>query len=161
MTSFGSSKQIIETEFMPILKVQGQVYHRIGSIFPCPAEESKFLQIYFMGNNMEQDEQRCKIVQQVKQEQSSFSGEHSRFFNEPTTSEVAVIAARDQHGKRYFILKTRISSVQKVAEMHRSYDALQYSLIFWQVEDGYHFQLRQRDPSAGAFTERKVIAIDF
>ncbi|GFS33025.1 helitron_like_N domain-containing protein [Trichonephila inaurata madagascariensis] len=30
-----------------------------------------------------------------------------------------------------------------------------------QVEDGYHFQLRQRDPSAGAFTERKVTAADF
>ncbi|GFX80533.1 ATP-dependent DNA helicase PIF1 [Trichonephila clavipes] len=29
------------------------------------------------------------------------------------------------------------------------------------VEDGYHFQLRQRNPSIGAFTERKVTAIDF
>ncbi|GFQ92393.1 helitron_like_N domain-containing protein [Trichonephila clavata] len=135
MTSFGSSKQIIETGFMPTFKVQGQGYHRIGSIFPCPAEEPKFLQIYFINSNTEQAEQRCKIVQQVKQDLvlklqdmlqrnnsyiKSFksaieklgpdfriiihadkvpAGEHSRRFNEPITSEVAVIMAGDQHGK--------------------------------------------------------------
>ncbi|GFU68439.1 helitron_like_N domain-containing protein [Trichonephila clavipes] len=43
ITSFGSSKQVIETRFMPTFKVQGQVYHITGSIFPCPAEEPKFL----------------------------------------------------------------------------------------------------------------------
>ncbi|GFR29131.1 ATP-dependent DNA helicase [Trichonephila clavata] len=53
---------------MPTFKVQGQIYHRIGSIFPCPAEEPKFLQIYFIDSNTEQAEQRCKIVQQVKQD---------------------------------------------------------------------------------------------
>ncbi|GFX19632.1 helitron_like_N domain-containing protein [Trichonephila clavipes] len=33
--------------------------------------------------------------------------------------------------------------------------------MFWQGEDGYHFQLRQRNPSTSAFTERKVTAMDF
>ncbi|GFX44617.1 helitron_like_N domain-containing protein [Trichonephila clavipes] len=137
MTSFGSSKQVIETGFMPTFKVQ--VYHRIGSIFPCPAEEPKFLQVYFIDCNTEQAEQRCKIVQQVKQDLvlklkdmlqrnnsyiKSFksaieklgpdfriiihankvpAGEHSRSFNEPTASEVAVIMAGDQYGKREII----------------------------------------------------------
>ncbi|GFU70908.1 helitron_like_N domain-containing protein [Trichonephila clavipes] len=68
MTSFGSSKQVIETGFMPTFKVQGRVYHRIGSIFPFPAEEPNILQIYFIDSNAEQVEQRCKIVQQVKQD---------------------------------------------------------------------------------------------
>ncbi|GFT29866.1 uncharacterized protein TNCV_4892451 [Trichonephila clavipes] len=68
MTSFGSSKQVIKTGFMPTFKVQGQVYHRIGSIFPCLAEEPKFLQIYFIDSNTKQAEQCCKIVQQVKQD---------------------------------------------------------------------------------------------
>ncbi|GFV00553.1 ATP-dependent DNA helicase PIF1 [Trichonephila clavipes] len=160
MTSFGSSKQVIETGFMPTFKVQGQVYHRIGSIFPCPAEEPKFLQIYFIDSNTEQAEQRCRIVQQVKQDLvlklqdmlqrnnsyiKSFksaieklgpdfriiihadkvpAGEHSRRFNEPTTSEVAVIMAGDQHGKRDIVLETRNSSIKKIAGTHRSYDAL-------------------------------------
>ncbi|GFV86540.1 helitron_like_N domain-containing protein [Trichonephila clavipes] len=138
-----SSKQVIETGFMPTFKVQGKVYHRIGSIFPCPAEEPKFLLIYFT-DNTEQAEQHCKIVQQVKQDLvlklqdilqrnnsyiKSFksaieklgpdfciiiqadkvpSGERSRCFNEPMTSEVAVIMAGDQHGIRG-ILETRNS----------------------------------------------------
>ncbi|GFR20445.1 helitron_like_N domain-containing protein [Trichonephila clavata] len=99
---------------------------------------------------MEQAEQRCKIVQQVKQDLvlklqdmlhhnnsyiKSFksaieklgpdfriiipadrvpTGEHSRRFNEPTTSEVAVIMAGDQHGKRDIILETRNNSIQKL-----------------------------------------------
>ena len=29
-----------------------------------------------------------------------------------------------------------------VYETHRSYDALQYPLIFWQGEDGYHINIK-------------------
>ncbi|GFY51161.1 uncharacterized protein TNIN_127251 [Trichonephila inaurata madagascariensis] len=108
---------------MPTFKVQDRVYHRIGSIFPCPAKKPEFLQIYFIDSNTEQAEQRCKIVQQVKQDlafklqdmlqrnnsyiksfksvikkrgldfriiihaEKVLPGEHSRGFNEPTTSE--------------------------------------------------------------------------
>ncbi|GFS32536.1 helitron_like_N domain-containing protein [Trichonephila inaurata madagascariensis] len=89
------------------------------------------------------------------------AAEHSRHFNEPTTSEVAVIMAGNQHGKRDIILEIRNSSIQKIVDTHRSYDALQYPLMFWQGEDGYHFQLRQRNPSTDAFIERKVTAMDF
>ncbi|GFR22044.1 helitron_like_N domain-containing protein [Trichonephila clavata] len=86
------------------------------------------------------------------------AGEHSRRFNEPITSEVAVIMAGDQHGKRDIILGTRNSSIQKIADPHMLCDALQYPLLFWQGEYRYYFQLRQRNPSTGAFTERKVTA---
>ncbi|GFT65253.1 helitron_like_N domain-containing protein [Trichonephila clavipes] len=82
-------------------------------------------------------------------------GEHSRRFNESTTPEVAFSKAGDQHGKSDFIPEKINSSIQKIADTHRSHDVLQYPLMFWQVEDGYHFQLRQRNPSIGAFTERK------
>ncbi|GFQ76040.1 helitron_like_N domain-containing protein [Trichonephila clavata] len=106
-------------------------------------------------SNMEQAEQRCKIVQQVKQDLvlklqdmlhhnnsyiKSFksaieklgpdfriiihadqvpAGEHSRRFNKQTTSEVAVIMAGDQHGKRDIILETRNNLIQKIADTHR------------------------------------------
>ncbi|GBO09285.1 hypothetical protein AVEN_111478-1 [Araneus ventricosus] len=49
MTSFGSTKEI-KAGFMPTFKVQGQVYHRIGSLQPLWNEEPKFLQIYFVGD---------------------------------------------------------------------------------------------------------------
>ena len=51
MTSFGA-KQITEGPFMPTFKVQGQVYHLIGSLLP--QNEPKFLQIYFVSNYNEQ-----------------------------------------------------------------------------------------------------------
>ena len=50
MTSFGASK-IIRENFMPTFKIQGQVYHNIGSVYPEISGEEKYLQIYFMGNN--------------------------------------------------------------------------------------------------------------
>ena len=34
MTSFGATKEICEPGFMPTFKVQGQVYHRVGSLLP-------------------------------------------------------------------------------------------------------------------------------
>ena len=57
MTSFGASK-IIRENFMPTFKIQGQVYHRIGSIYPEKINDEKYLQIYFMGNNEEEVNRR-------------------------------------------------------------------------------------------------------
>lgn len=64
MTSFGASKvcdlssdgRNFETTF----KIQGQVYHKIGSLMPMPNEDPKFLQIYFMGNCEERVTTRCQ-----------------------------------------------------------------------------------------------------
>jgi hypothetical protein len=50
MTSFGCTKEIREKGFMPTFKIQGQVYHRIGSLMPVEDEEPKFLQLYFVGS---------------------------------------------------------------------------------------------------------------
>ncbi|GBM88714.1 hypothetical protein AVEN_204009-1 [Araneus ventricosus] len=68
MTSFGTTKEIREPGYMPTFKVQGQVYHRIGSLYPLPNEEPKFLQIYFVGDGIQQAEQRCKNVPQARQD---------------------------------------------------------------------------------------------
>jgi len=42
-------------------KIQGQCYHRMGSLRPQPDQEPKFLQIYFMGGTEEEVAQRCRI----------------------------------------------------------------------------------------------------
>lgn len=47
MTSFGA-QQISEGPFMPTFKIQGQVYHLIGSLLP--ENQPKFLQIYFISD---------------------------------------------------------------------------------------------------------------
>lgn len=43
---------------MPTFKVQGQVYHLLGSFLPANKEEPKFLQIYFLSD--EKSDVRCK-----------------------------------------------------------------------------------------------------
>ncbi|CAH2098232.1 unnamed protein product [Euphydryas editha] len=62
MTSFGA-KQITEAPFKPTFKVQGQVYHLIGSLLPD--NEHRFLQIYFISNYTEQQNIRNRNFPQL------------------------------------------------------------------------------------------------
>lgn len=49
MTSFGA-KEIREGTFMPTFKVEGQVYHLIGSLLPPQGQNPQYLQIYFISD---------------------------------------------------------------------------------------------------------------
>lgn len=53
MTSF-SGNAFREVGWNPTFKVQGQVYHRIGSLLPETATGSAFLQIYFIADYNQQ-----------------------------------------------------------------------------------------------------------
>lgn len=63
MTSFGATKICDFTSdgrnFETTFKIQGQVYHKIGSLMPMPNEDPKFLPIYFMGSCEERVTTRC------------------------------------------------------------------------------------------------------
>ena len=201
MTSFGMKKQEKDKKqgFMPTFGVQGQVYHLIGSLLPPSNEEPKFLQIYFMGDDSKQVQQRCKNLPSVREDivkklqkmvhehntyVKSFKlaiqrmtpdqykvviradktpvGEHARRFNEPVANEVAVVIAGEEFEKRDIILEHQNGQLQRVSETHRCYDALQYPLIFWEGEDGYHFPIAQTDPTTGLPVDgKKVSAMDF
>lgn len=65
MTSFGA-KEVKEGNFMPTFKIQGQVYHRIGSLLPSTGQEPSFLQIYFVGNDEKEAEIRTNHFPVVK-----------------------------------------------------------------------------------------------
>ncbi|XP_053956182.1 uncharacterized protein LOC128861832 [Anastrepha ludens] len=60
MTSFGATN-IIRNGFMPTFKIQGQIYHRAGSWLPFPDGDYQFLQIYFIGDDNRELDQRCAI----------------------------------------------------------------------------------------------------
>ena len=66
MTSFGCTERVCLLGFMPTFKVQGQVYHRVGTMKPQSGENPEFLEIYFMGDKQEQAETRCRSVRGVK-----------------------------------------------------------------------------------------------
>ncbi|KIH67100.1 hypothetical protein ANCDUO_02572, partial [Ancylostoma duodenale] len=90
-------------------------------------------------------------------------GEHERRFNAPTVNEVAVVIVGedDDVDRRDIIIQKRNDSLQCISETYRSYDALQYPVIFWEGEDGYHFNLKQTDPRTGSLTSKKISAKDF
>lgn len=192
MTSFAATK-IIHNEdgrnFESTFKIQGQVYHQIGSLLPMPDADPKFLQIYFMGNEEQQSHTRCvynhieqmeereivdilerflqnhnQLVQLFKTLSNRLQndnyvivikadkvpyGEHAGTYNVPTINEVAVVMAGDPCERRDIRIQRRDNTMQIIQDNHRSYDALQYPLIFWEGEDGYHLNIKQRNPTTG------------
>lgn len=77
------------------------------------------------------------------------TGEHEKRYNAPTIDEVAIIIVGEEFDDRDIILHRRNDNIQRVSETHRSYDALQYPVIFCYGEDGYHFNIKQRNPLTG------------
>lgn len=94
MTSFGATN-IIRDNYMPTFKViskhninyeyfdentsfdcenfdiqqiQGQVYHRLGSLLPFPDQSYQFLQIYFVGNSNVETDRRCNISSKLRRD---------------------------------------------------------------------------------------------
>jgi PIF1-like helicase/Helitron helicase-like domain at N-terminus len=86
-------------------------------------------------------------------------GAHPRLFNAPIEEEIAVLMIGDPSiSRRDIVLQKRDNSLMYVADTHRAYDALQYPLIFWQGQDGYHFENRQVDPRTGQLNASKKIS---
>lgn len=78
------------------------------------------------------------------------AGTHERQFNAPTIDEVAVVIVGENRESRDIVLARRDSGqLQRISETHRSYDALQYPLMFWQGDDGYYINIKMINPSTG------------
>ncbi|XP_031333941.1 uncharacterized protein LOC116163953 [Photinus pyralis] len=197
MTSFGADK-IITDHFMPTFKVQGQIYHTVGSLLPISDEQHKFLQIYFLGSSDDEVNTRCAITSGIRRQiveslqmlldqhnqlvklfktaidrmpsdnhkiviraDKTPGGEHSRRFNAPTINEIAIVIGGDQFEARDIVLHRRNDTLQRVSETHRSYDALQYPILFWQGDDGYHFHLKMINPTTGTETTKKISCMNY
>ncbi|XP_018803901.1 PREDICTED: uncharacterized protein LOC108978200 [Bactrocera latifrons] len=90
------------------------------------------------------------------------AGMHERQFNAPTIDEVAVVIVGESRESRDIVLTRRDSGqLQRISETHRSYDALQYPLMFWQGDDGYYININMINPSTGEETTRKVSGMTF
>lgn len=66
ITSFGATN-IVRENYMPTVRVQGQNYHRAGSLLPLSEADHKF-QIYFKVNSDEQIEKRCPYSADTRRE---------------------------------------------------------------------------------------------
>ena len=62
---------------------------------------------------------------------------------------------------RDIILHSRDDTVRRINELHRSYDALQYPLMFRTGEDGYCIDIAQTVPSTGDVVHMRVDTAGF
>ena len=65
VTSFGCN-EITMAGFNPSFRIQGQVYHLIGSIAPIAGESPKFCEVYFIDNRESEVATRCAVVDGLK-----------------------------------------------------------------------------------------------
>ncbi|XP_014759581.2 uncharacterized protein LOC26515330 [Drosophila ananassae] len=89
------------------------------------------------------------------------AGEHIRRFNAPVVDDVAGIMVGDCTAAREIVIRRRNNNLQFISDTHRSYDALQYPLIFWKGQDGYCINIKQRDTVSGAETNKNVSSKDY
>ncbi|GAB0089112.1 LOC105227208 [Sergentomyia squamirostris] len=71
------------------------------------------------------------------------AGEHERRYNSPNVNEIAAVITNEECAKRDIVLQRQNNRLQRISEIHPSYDALQYPLIFWKGEDGYDINYKQ------------------
>jgi len=83
---------------------------------------------------------------------------HRGRYNAPTSDEVAILIVGQDFEKRDIILHSRDNKLQRVSEIHRSYDALQYPLLFPLGEDGYGIHIPQYDPEAMEPNFKKTVS---
>lgn len=57
-------------------------------------------------------------------------GEHERRFNVPQMNEIAVVISGSKFDQRDIVFQRRNDLLQRISKTHRSYDALQYPVIF-------------------------------
>lgn len=65
MTSFGVTGETNEN-LWSTFRIQGQIYHRIGSLLPLPDESPRFMQVYFMGDAADQVDLRYSLYRDTR-----------------------------------------------------------------------------------------------
>ena len=127
ITSF-KRKQVVERGFMRTYKIQAQVYHLAGSLLPLRPDDHKFQQIYFIA-----DPKTLRL----------------REFQQILLTLVAVVIAGQQFNRSDIVLHSRDDNLQKISELHRSYNNLQYPLMLCRGENGYAINISHVDQIGG------------
>ncbi|CAE1255457.1 unnamed protein product [Acanthosepion pharaonis] len=85
-------------------------------------------------------------------------GEHERRFNAPVCNEIAAVIHGEEHNSRDIVIKYRGRGLRRISETHRSYDCLQYPLLFPYGSDGYHFKIPICQASSDSMSTSKTVS---
>ncbi|XP_035845829.1 uncharacterized protein LOC110943525 [Helianthus annuus] len=177
-----------------VFRLQGQNYHRMGSLLPDDGEEPKFSQLYIYDSQNEvvnrqkavSSQIECKTTRNNQLDSTTIEGlkdmldsrnplvqsfrmvrdcfqenefqdvslkligtrdKDGRVHNLPTASEIVALIHGDFDGafdKRDIVVRKKSGGLQRISELHPSYLALQYPLIFPYAEDGYRVGIKHR-----------------
>lgn len=89
---------------------------------------------------------------------NTLSGEYVRRFNASVVDDVGGIMVGDLTTIPKIVIGKRNNNLEFIDDTHRSYDALQYQLIFWKGQDGCHINIKKRDPATGNSFIKNIIS---
>ncbi|CAG8586798.1 2366_t:CDS:2, partial [Dentiscutata heterogama] len=153
-------------------RVQGAIYHRIGSMLPVENCTPKFLQIYIYDGNFEAELSYRHIFhsagQFVREGQPvvlkilSGQGYDVWHYNCSTANEVAVLMIDDStiNSGRNILLRTNQGQLQQISECYAAYDALQYLLLFSYGQLGWHHNIPYSTSTRSNYHESHELASD-
>ncbi|XP_013726652.1 uncharacterized protein LOC106430407 [Brassica napus] len=162
----------------PMLVLQGENHHLIGSLTPNNDSQAKFGQLYIADTenetnkkaNLRKDiiEKLMKMLDEVNpcvkkfrtargrfkiQPEDSFHmrivsdrSKDGRTYNTPTASEVAALIPGDlslDMDNMDTVLQQKSGNLLRISEIHASYLAIQYPLLFTYGEDGFRLGIKK------------------
>ncbi|KAL0656729.1 hypothetical protein Bca4012_077313 [Brassica carinata] len=165
-----------------MFQLHGENYHLSGSLTPPEGDYAKFGQLYIVDTSTENEvENRFNALSKSKKSSSdtrerflenpektfhmrivSRSDKDGRTYNMPTASEVAALIPGDFElgmDKRDIVLQHKSGRLTRIDEIHISYLALQYPLIFVYGEDGFRFGIKKGVTEASKKLKKDTISM--
>ncbi|CAN7085429.1 unnamed protein product, partial [Brassica oleracea var. botrytis] len=147
-----------------MIQLHGENYHLMGSLTPPEGDHAKFGQLYIVDTENEVENKFNALSKsknfspgtrerfQLNPEKTfhmrivSRSDKDGRTYNMPTAAEVAALIPGDFNlgmDKRDIVLQHKSGKLTRIDEIHISYLALQYPLIFVYGEDGFRVGIKK------------------
>ncbi|GJW78263.1 hypothetical protein Tco_0139945 [Tanacetum coccineum] len=175
-TSFGAKiDHSINTGRGPYtFRINGQNYHRMGSLLPKEGIQPKFAQLYFFDTHNESRNHTGAFIDKDTAEpidEQIVRNFHLRLhsdrkitrqYNVPIESEVAAIIINDFGDglpTRDIVVNIKDEGQKRISELHPSYMALQYPLLFPYGEDGFHKKIPYHNNTGTRKTKRGFVTM--
>ncbi|CAN6879388.1 unnamed protein product, partial [Brassica oleracea] len=129
-----------------MLVLQGENYHLIGSLQPPNGNDAKFGQLYIVDTGNETENRTKALRDSFHMRIVSDRVKDGRTYDTPTASEVAALIPGDFNldmDKRDIVLQQKSGKLLRIDEIHASYLALQYPLLFVHGEDGFRLGIKK------------------
>ena len=130
--------------------------HIVSSLSQMLDEHKAYAKSFRMARDRLTDSE----VHNVRQKLIVNREKNGRTYNVPTISEVATLVAGDfdANSRRDIIVETQNGLLQRIHELHSSYQGLQYPLLFPYGEDGYIVDILHCATSGEKKKEREIVS---